>query len=66
MSKVEQIEDQIKRLSSDKLAAFRQRFSQFDAEPWDQQFEADVKAGKLDKLADQALLGHTAGKSTKL
>ena len=66
MSKVEQIEDQTKELSSEELAAFRQWFSEFDSRVWDQQFEADVKAGKLDKFEDRALRDHTAGKSTKL
>jgi len=66
MSKVEQIEGQIKELSSEELAAFRQWFAEFDSEVWDRQFEADVKAGKLDKLGDRALQDHTAGKSTKL
>ena len=66
MSKMEQIESQIKELSSEELAAFRQWFSEFDSEIWDLQFEADVKAGKLDRFADRALRDHTAGKSTKL
>jgi len=66
MSKVEQIEGQIKELSSEELAAFRRWFAEFDSEVWDRQFEADVKAGKLDKLRDRALQDHTAGKSTKL
>lgn len=66
MSKVEQIESQIKELSSEELAAFRQWFAKFDSMVWDRQFEADVKAGKLDEFADRALRDHTAGKSTKL
>ena len=53
-------------LSSEELAKFRQWFAAFDAEAWDRQFEADVKAGKLDALADRALRDHAAGKSTKL
>jgi hypothetical protein len=66
MSKVKQIESQIKELSSEELAAFRPWFSEFDSDTWDRQFEADVKAGKLDSFADRALRDHTAGKSTKL
>jgi hypothetical protein len=66
MSKVEQIERQIKELSSEELVALRQWFSEFDSQVWDRQFEADVKAGKLDKFAAQALRDHIAGKSTKL
>jgi len=66
ISKMKQIESQIKELSSEELAALRQWFSEFDSRVWDRQFEADVNAGKLDKFADRALRDHIAGKSTKL
>ncbi len=66
MSKVENIESQIKDLSPEELTAFRKWFTKFDAEVWDQQFSADVKAGKLDSLAERALRDHAAGRSTKL
>ena len=66
MSKVESIEQQIEKLSPAELAAFRRWYATFDAEAWDSQFEADVKAGKLDALADKALQSHAAGKSTKI
>lgn len=66
MSKVEAIEQQIEKLSPAELAAFRRWYAAFDAEAWDGQFEADVKAGKLDALADKALQSHAAGKSTKI
>ncbi|MBI4401504.1 MAG: hypothetical protein HY581_07725 [Nitrospirae bacterium] len=66
MNKVENIERQITELSAEELAAFRDWFAKFDAEVWDRQFEADVKAGKLDALAERALRDHAAGRSTKL
>lgn len=66
MGKVESIENQIQELSPEELAALRDWFAKFDAEAWDRQFEADVKAGKLDALADRALRDHLAGRSTKL
>ena len=66
MKKVERIEREVEELSSEELAKFRQWFAAFDAEAWDRQLEADVKAGKLDALADRALRDHAAGKSTKL
>ena len=66
MSKVESIEKQIENLSPEELAAFRTWYAAFDAETWDRQFTADVKAGKLDALADKALGAHTSGQSTKL
>lgn len=58
MGKVEIIEGQIKELSREQLAKFREWFAGFDAEVWDRQFEADVKAGKLDALAENALRDH--------
>lgn len=66
MSKVELIEQQIQNLSPEELAAFRTWYAAFDAGVWDRQFETDVKAGKLDRLADQALQSHAAGKSKKI
>ena len=66
MGKVEYIEGQIQQLSPEELAALREWFAGYDAEIWDRQFESDVKAGKLDALADRALRDHLAGRSTKL
>ena len=66
MSKLEIIEGQIKALSREELAQFREWLARFDAEVWDRQFEGDVKAGKLDALAENALRDHLAGRSTKL
>ena len=66
MSRVEQLEGQVKDLPPEELAAFRNWFTAFDAEVWDRQFEADVVAGKLDDIAERALRDHAAGRSTKL
>ncbi len=66
MSKVEAIEQQIAKLSADELAAFRRWYAAFDAEVWDRQFEADVKAGKLDALAEKALRARSSGQSKPL
>jgi len=65
MSKLEAIEKRISGLSAEELAEFRQWFAEFDAAAWDRQIERDVKAGKLDALADEALREHAAGKSTE-
>ena len=66
MSRVEAIEQQIEKLSSDELAAFRRWYAAFDAEAWDRQFEVDVKAGNLDVLAEKALRAHASGQSKPL
>ncbi len=66
MSRIEQIESQIKELDPDELNAFRMWFLQFEAETWDRQIEADSQNGKLLSLAERALEDHRAGKSTPL
>lgn len=65
-AKLKLIEQQMDKLSPSELAAFRVWYASFDAEAWDRQFEADVKAGKLDTLAEKALHAHIHGQSTKL
>ena len=66
MGKVKDLETQIQELTAAELTAFRKWFTKFDADNWDREFEADVRAGKLDALADRALRDHRAGRSTKL
>ena len=66
MDRVEKVKQEVQELSPEELAAFRRWFAAFDAEAWDCQFAADVKAGKLDALAERALRDHAAGKSPKL
>jgi len=55
MSTVEEIEDAVRRLSSEDLAVLRAWFAQLDAAAWDRQIEEDVATGRLDPLADEAL-----------
>ena len=64
MRKLEEIEEQIRGLSGTELVEFRKWYSEFDAHAWDRQFEADVKGGKLDALAEAARKAHKEGKST--
>ena len=66
MSRVEQLEGQVKNLNPDELKEFRDWFAKFDGEVWDQQIEADSKGSKLRKLAKRALKDHQSGKSTPL
>jgi hypothetical protein len=65
MSKLEALEKRVSALSAEELAEFRRWFAEFDAALWDRQIERDVKAGKLDALADEALGDHAQGKSTE-
>ena len=66
MTKIEKLEREIRGLTTKELATFREWFAAFDAAAWDQQLEEDVKAGKLDAVADAALADHRAGRSRKL
>ena len=61
-----EIEKAVAQLSVDELSRFRKWFEQFDAQIWDQQFEADVQAGKLDRIAECALADYQAGKFKEL
>lgn len=55
MATARQIEHEVESLPPNELKAFRQWFESFDADKWDEQFEVDAQAGKLDALADQAI-----------
>ena len=66
MSTVHEIERAVSQLSRQELAAFRDWFSEFDAAAWDKQFEADVVAGHLDALADEAIRDLRAGRCKDL
>jgi alkylhydroperoxidase family enzyme len=66
MSTVPEIEKAIRQLTAEELAVFRAWFAEFDAAAWDQQFEADVAAGKLDALAKEAIKEFHDGHCTDL
>ena len=63
---VDELEKAVAQLPRDQLARFRAWFEVFDADKWDKQIEADIKAGKWDKFADEALAEHKAGLSKEL
>jgi hypothetical protein len=65
MGTVKDIEDAVQRLSPADLDAFRAWFSEFDAALWDRQIEADVAAGRLDAMADEAIEDLRAGRCTE-
>jgi len=66
MTRIEKLERDIRSLSPQELTTFREWFAAFDAAAWDRQFEEDAASGKLDRLADEALADHRAGRSQKL
>lgn len=66
MGKVKQIANEIRSLSRDEVAELRRWFREFDADAWDREIEADIRAGRLDALAEKALEAHRAGRSKPL
>ncbi len=61
-----QLERRIENLTPQNFAKFRAWFVDFDARVWDEQIEADAKAGKLDRLLAEALADYKAGKAREL
>jgi hypothetical protein len=55
MTKVESIEREVEKLTPEELAAFRAWFLEHDWQAWDRELERDVAAGRLDRLAAEAL-----------
>ena len=66
MGRIESLQRKIQQLSPDELAELRDRFLDLDWMRLDAQLEQDVRAGRLDALADCALRDHAAGKSIPL
>jgi len=66
MTTLEEIKKAVSRLKPDEMARFRKWFEERDANFWDEQFEQDAKAGKLNELTRQALADHKAGRTRKL
>lgn len=63
---LEELEQTILHLPAEQLSQFREWFLEFDSETWDRQLGADVAAGRLDLLAEEAIREHRDGESTTL
>ena len=66
MSTIQEIQTAISELSPEELSVFRAWFAEFDAKVWDQEFEQDVAAGRLEALAEEALRDLREGRCTDL
>ncbi len=60
---IEDIEKAVSKLPPDQLARFRAWFEEFEAARFDGKIERDAKAGKLDRLADQAIADFRSGRA---
>lgn len=66
MGKVERLQQQIQKLSTEEWVELRDWFLKLDWESWDAQLENDIRAGRLDDLANQALSDHMTGKTIEI
>ena len=66
MDTLHELEQAVRHLTAEDLAAFRAWFAEYDAGVWDRQMEEDVRAGRLDRLADEALQELREGRCTEL
>jgi hypothetical protein len=66
MVTAESLEQAVEQLPPEELAKFRRWFTQFDADAWDAQIEADAATGKLDALAEEALTEYRRGQAREI
>jgi hypothetical protein len=66
MMSLEGIKRAISELSFTELDEFREWFETFDAQCFDERIEQDAQAGKLDRIADEALAEHRTGRTREL
>lgn len=66
MTKIQEIEKAISNLTPQELSQFRAWFEEFDAATWDKQIEEDVKSGRLDAIAEQAISDFKKGRFKEL
>ena len=66
MTKLEQVKQTIEALSEKDQAKLRRWIAERNAAQFDEKIERDSKAGKLDKLAEEALADYRAGRTTEL
>jgi hypothetical protein len=59
---VEHIQARIEALSEEDFTRLRKWFAQKDWQRWDEQLEADIEAGKLDFLLEEAKVAKSQGK----
>ena len=66
MTKLESIEKAVTELTDDERSKLRAWLDELDEQAFDAKIERDAKAGKLDKLAAEALSDYKAGLTDEL
>ena len=65
-AKLEDLEKAVAELPVEQLARFRAWFEEFEAARFDKKIEQDAAAGRLDRLAEEALSDFRAGRAREL
>ncbi len=66
MTKLEEIEAAVEKLSPEELKLLRAWLDELEERLFDEKIERDAKAGKLDKLAAKAIAEDDAGTASEL
>jgi major membrane immunogen (membrane-anchored lipoprotein) len=66
MATVKELKKAVSQLSPEKLSEFRSWYEKFDEERWDEEITNDVKSGKLDTLANEAIEDYEKGNFMEL
>jgi hypothetical protein len=66
MTKLEEIQSSIEKLSAEEIARLRAWLDELDARLFDEMIERDANSGKLDKLAAAARANLKAGRGEEL
>lgn len=63
---IEELEKAVATLPPEQFAEFRAWFERLDAARFDQKIERDAKAGRLDRLGDQAIDDFRKGRAREI
>jgi len=66
MSTVQEIESAIQKLKPQEIEAVAEWLQEYREQLWDRQIDADAKAGRLDKLMEEAKQDYQAGRCKPL
>ena len=66
MTQLEKIEKQITELNAADRDKLLDWLAEFQEQAWDRQIEDDIKAGRLDAIAEEVLADHRAGRTRPL
>jgi hypothetical protein len=66
MTRLQMLEEEIKKLSREEMAQLRDWLLERDAEQWDSEIEQDAASGRLDQVFEKSVADHRAGKSREI